>query len=182
MSNLRFENRLKYQPLLATFFILPMFLMSGCSGTTTTLTPTLTPTTKVSLCSPEQLLSERNPTEKIYCYAEKYNVYLDEDAYMNNPIFEELIPIASSIIALEEKGNLTDLERLQKVRLEGQIQAIFNRTPAPLASPSQQTKTVPNNRQCCKICTTGKACGDACISRNYNCNKSPGGACDATNY
>lgn len=31
---------------------------------------------------------------------------------------------------------------------------------------------------CCKICTTGKACGDSCISRSYTCHKGPGCACD----
>jgi hypothetical protein len=31
---------------------------------------------------------------------------------------------------------------------------------------------------CCKICTTGKACGDSCISRNYTCHQPPGCACD----
>jgi len=31
---------------------------------------------------------------------------------------------------------------------------------------------------CCKICTTGKACGDSCINRSYNCTKGAGCACD----
>ncbi len=31
---------------------------------------------------------------------------------------------------------------------------------------------------CCKVCTTGKACGDSCISRSYTCHKAPGCACD----
>lgn len=31
---------------------------------------------------------------------------------------------------------------------------------------------------CCKICTTGKACGDSCINKNYTCHKPPGCACD----
>lgn len=34
------------------------------------------------------------------------------------------------------------------------------------------------NSGCCKICTTGKACGDSCISRSYNCTKGRGCACD----
>ena len=32
---------------------------------------------------------------------------------------------------------------------------------------------------CCKVCTTGKACGDSCISRSKSCHKPPGCACDA---
>lgn len=31
---------------------------------------------------------------------------------------------------------------------------------------------------CCKYCSTGKACGDSCISRSYTCHKGPGCACD----
>ena len=27
---------------------------------------------------------------------------------------------------------------------------------------------------CCKICTTGKACGNSCISRSYTCHQPPG--------
>ncbi len=31
---------------------------------------------------------------------------------------------------------------------------------------------------CCKICTTGKACGDSCISNSYTCHQPPGCACN----
>lgn len=34
---------------------------------------------------------------------------------------------------------------------------------------------------CCKVCKTGKACGNSCISRSYTCHKVPGCACD-NNY
>lgn len=37
----------------------------------------------------------------------------------------------------------------------------------------------PQSRTCCRVCTTGKACGDSCIARNLNCNKGAGCACDA---
>lgn len=43
--------------------------------------------------------------------------------------------------------------------------------PAPAAP-------VIERRHCCKICTTGKACGDTCISRSYTCRKGPGCACN----
>ena len=33
---------------------------------------------------------------------------------------------------------------------------------------------------CCKICKTGKACGDSCVSQSNNCSKPKGCACDAT--
>ena len=31
---------------------------------------------------------------------------------------------------------------------------------------------------CCRVCTTGKACGDSCISRSYQCHQPPGCACN----
>lgn len=34
-------------------------------------------------------------------------------------------------------------------------------------------------RACCKVCTTGKACGNSCISRSYTCHQPPGCACNA---
>jgi hypothetical protein len=33
--------------------------------------------------------------------------------------------------------------------------------------------------QCCKICSKGKACGNTCIRRSYDCNKGRGCACNA---
>lgn len=33
-------------------------------------------------------------------------------------------------------------------------------------------------RECCKVCHKGKACGDSCISRDRECHKPPGCACD----
>ena len=32
--------------------------------------------------------------------------------------------------------------------------------------------------RCCKICRKGKACGDTCINKSYNCTKGPGCACN----
>lgn len=89
------------------------------------------------MCSPEGLLAQRNPVEKIYCYAEKFNFRANtpgpypggidwEDAYMNDEIFEKLVPLAKQIIALEEKGNLNQTDLLRKSQLENQISTIFN--------------------------------------------------------
>jgi hypothetical protein len=33
-------------------------------------------------------------------------------------------------------------------------------------------------RGCCRICTTGKACGNSCIARWKTCHKGKGCACD----
>lgn len=40
-----------------------------------------------------------------------------------------------------------------------------------LAQPRGSTR-------CCRICRTGKACGDSCIARTKTCRKGPGCACD----
>ena len=42
-------------------------------------------------------------------------------------------------------------------------------TPVPAAPPA---------RSCCRVCTTGKACGDSCISRSKTCHKGAGCACN----
>lgn len=34
--------------------------------------------------------------------------------------------------------------------------------------------------QCCKICTSSKACGDSCIRLDFNCHQPPGCACNAS--
>lgn len=34
------------------------------------------------------------------------------------------------------------------------------------------------NGGCCKVCTTGKACGDSCIAANLTCNVGSGCACN----
>jgi hypothetical protein len=46
-------------------------------------------------------------------------------------------------------------------------------TLAPAPAPTQP-------RTCCRICTTGKACGNSCINRSYTCRQPPGCACNAS--
>src|SRR5262249_23405935 len=54
------------------------------------------------------------------------------------------------------------------------------------AKPFTTTPTMPPTTSttppvvCCKICTTGKACGDTCISATETCHVGPGCACDNT--
>ena len=42
-----------------------------------------------------------------------------------------------------------------------------------------ETKCTPRSK-CCKVCSKGKACGDSCISKKYNCKKGSGCACNAS--
>jgi SH3-like domain-containing protein len=70
------------------------------------------------------------------------------------------------------------------------ITSVVSPTPRPvmrLGTPTPTLRTAPPQpaiaptavrRNCCKICTKGKACGDSCINRNYTCRQPPGCACD----
>lgn len=49
-------------------------------------------------------------------------------------------------------------------------------TPEILASAAA---CIPASK-CCKVCSKGKACGNSCISRSYNCHKGRGCACDSS--
>jgi hypothetical protein len=50
-------------------------------------------------------------------------------------------------------------------------------TPLPTLTPLHLYPTSAPRRSCCKYCTTGKPCGNSCISRNKTCHKPPGCAC-----
>lgn len=50
-------------------------------------------------------------------------------------------------------------------------------TPAPIARASDSTAQPA--RACCRVCTRGKACGNSCINRGYQCRQPTGCACDA---
>jgi hypothetical protein len=49
-------------------------------------------------------------------------------------------------------------------------------TPAPVASAAP-AMTAPT---CCRVCTTGKPCGNSCINVNLTCNVGPGCACQGS--
>jgi len=51
----------------------------------------------------------------------------------------------------------------------------------PPTVPSFENTPPDNNpgTGCCKICSTGQACGNSCISRSYTCHRPPGCACNA---
>ena len=56
-------------------------------------------------------------------------------------------------------------------------------TTAGAAADRQVVPGAPANsaapRVCCKVCTRGKACGNTCIRKSYQCRQPPGCACDA---
>jgi hypothetical protein len=51
---------------------------------------------------------------------------------------------------------------------------------APIITACESGPTGPGEppRVCCKVCKTGKACGDTCIARNKTCSKGAGCACN----
>ncbi len=51
--------------------------------------------------------------------------------------------------------------------------------PAEPAEPAKPVKPAEEPRTCCRTCSKGKACGDACINRRLTCTKPPGCACDS---
>lgn len=55
-------------------------------------------------------------------------------------------------------------------------QKVVRPTPTPI--PVIRNFPPETQQSCCKICTTGKACGDSCISRNKTCRKGSGCACN----
>jgi endonuclease YncB( thermonuclease family) len=95
--------------------------------------------------------------------------------------------------ALTSAGSeLRDAQRKAKAAKEG-LWIDANPTPpwlhraAPAASLTPRTAPPPGTSrsctprsQCCKVCSGGKACGNSCISRSYNCHKGRGCACNAS--
>lgn len=81
---------------------------------------------------------------------------------------------------------------MQEINAEGRCRAVlrveFRRENPHLFTP-EVTQPTPSNdavrppptsrrRSCCRICRTGKACGNSCISRSYTCRRPPGCACN----
>lgn len=50
--------------------------------------------------------------------------------------------------------------------------------PAVMPPAWTKAKSTAYSQSCCKICTTGKACGNSCISRSYTCHQPIGCACN----
>jgi hypothetical protein len=50
--------------------------------------------------------------------------------------------------------------------------------PASLPTATPRPDPPSNTRACCRVCTTGKACGDSCISRSVTCRVGAGCACN----
>ncbi len=67
-------------------------------------------------------------------------------------------------------------ERLKEIEREGQAQP-RNAKPVEYVRPSSSA-AASEDRECCKICKKGCACGDSCISCDETCYLGVGCACD----
>lgn len=81
---------------------------------------------------------------------------------------------------------------MQEINAESRCRAVlrveFRRENPHLFTPEVTQPTpsndairplpTPRRRSCCRICRTGKACGNSCISRSYTCRRLPGCACN----
>ena len=56
---------------------------------------------------------------------------------------------------------------------------VLNEQGAGLTGAADPGAVPRGPQSCCRTCTTGKACGNSCISRRYQCRQPPGCACDA---
>ena len=65
-------------------------------------------------------------------------------------------------------------EERSEERALGYVEEIRLLTEPPAAVEPQ--KAAP--RRCCRVCRTGKACGNSCIARNRTCHQPPGCACN----
>lgn len=61
-------------------------------------------------------------------------------------------------------------------RLLTPLQPLVSPT-APLAPSEPAPPSQPTQTGCCRVCRTGKPCGDSCISRTSNCSRGRGCAC-----
>lgn len=72
-----------------------------------------------------------------------------------------------------------------EIRGEPDYQIIFSLNDGPAAKPrllfgDSAASPLLDQQRCCKVCTVGQACGNTCISRQYQCNQPPGCACDGS--
>lgn len=64
----------------------------------------------------------------------------------------------------------------KRVRLAGALAlTLAAASGPPLTAACGGNSSGPS---CCKICTTGKACGDTCIQKTDTCSQPPGCACN----
>ena len=64
----------------------------------------------------------------------------------------------------------------KKVRLVSALALTLAAASGPPLATACKSSSGPSS--CCKVCTTGKACGNTCIATTDTCNQPPGCACN----
>lgn len=77
---------------------------------------------------------------------------------------------------IEESANV-DCEEIVVLSLSEPLTTLTSNSDG-YAGLESVTSCVPRS-QCCKICGQGKACGNTCIRRDYNCRAGRGCACNS---
>jgi len=116
-----------------------------------------------------------------------------------NAVSLAVIVIAVSVWAYSALGCSTDTKEAIQSTVVATVEVSVTSTPTPTLTPmladtplpSEPTAipveptaapvvipVAPPSQTCCKICTTGKACGDSCISQDKTCHQPPGCACN----
>jgi len=68
----------------------------------------------------------------------------------------------------------------QQAFLQVPIAVTIPASPENVNTSSSSSSSSSSSQACCRVCTTGKACGNSCINRNYTCHQPPGCACNAS--
>lgn len=79
-------------------------------------------------------------------------------------------------LRLWERNRKRAQEETEKARALTVPLASRSILPPPSAAPPPPRYS--SSKPCCRICRSGKACGDSCISRSKTCRKPPGCACN----
>ncbi len=65
---------------------------------------------------------------------------------------------------------------VKNLRLAGALALTLAAASGPPLTAACKSSSAPSS--CCKVCTTGKACGDSCIPTTGTCSQPPGCACN----
>ena len=90
--------------------------------------------------------------------------------------FSKLILPAVLALAVAGTGHASPVNPLQTPWVGTQASVQLDAGDQSLRNRLSPTKLW--NAACCKVCRKGKACGNSCIKKSYNCSKGNGCACD----
>lgn len=80
-------------------------------------------------------------------------------------------------VAPSFKADLAGTYMVSLVVNDGRLSSAASTVSVVAAPLTPVVSNTPTSSGCCRTCSTGKACGDSCISRTLTCHKSGGCAC-----